>query len=132
MTHIDLFVRRLPAVAALAFVAMLAGCGGGGADGGGVYGGGGVVVVASPPPVIALAIVLTRTGPETVQVDWSDDPFVDSFTVERSGFAFVNVRSTTLIDNSVIYGQSYCYRVSGYDRVGNLVAASNQACITIL
>lgn len=123
MSHINLFVRRLAAVAALVFVAMLAGCGGGGDV---------AVVVAGPPPVTALAIVLTRTGPETVQVDWSDDPFVDSFTVDRNGFAFVNVRSTTLIDNSVIFDQSYCYQVFGYDRAGNLIAASDQACIAIV
>lgn len=123
MSHIDLFVRRLAAVAALVFVAMLAGCGGGGDV---------AVVVAGPPPVTALAIVLTRTGPETVQVDWTDDPFVDSFTVDRNGFAFVNVRSTTLIDNSVIFDQSYCYQVFGYDRAGNLIAASDQACIAIV
>ncbi len=105
-------------------VLALAGCGGGGsAD---------VVVVVSPPPVTALGIVLTRTGPETVQVDWSDDPLVDNFTVDRDGFAFVNVRSTTLIDNSVRFGQSYCYQVFGYDKAGNLIAQSDQACIAIV
>lgn len=124
MSHISLFVRRFAGVATLAFVAMLGGCGGGGVDV--------AVVVAGPPPVTALGIVLTRTGPETVQVDWSDDPFVDSFTVDRNGFAFVNVRSTTLVDNSVIFDQSYCYQVFGYDRAGNLVAASDPACIAIV
>ncbi len=122
MLHIAFFVRRLAAVAALTSIAMLAGCGGGGsAD---------VVVVVSPPAT-ALGIVLTRTGPQTVQVDWSDDPFVDNFTVDRDGFAFVNVRSTTLIDNSVRFGQSYCYQVFGFSRAGNLIAQSDQACITI-
>ncbi len=124
MSHIALFGRRLVAVAALAFVATATGCGGGGsAD---------VVFVASPPPVVVLGIVLTRTGPERVQVDWSDDPFVDSFAVDRDGFAFVDVRSTTLIDDSVIFGRSYCYQVFGYDRSGNLIAESDRACITIV
>ncbi len=118
------FVRRLAASGALVVVAMAAGCGGGGsAD---------VVVVATPPPLTALGIVLTRTGPETVQVDWSDDPAAASFTVSRDGSALANVTSTTLIDHSVVFDDTYCYVVTGYDRFGNLIAESDQACITIV
>src|SRR4030088_7912 len=123
MSHFSVLVRRLAVAGSVALVTGFAGCGGGGsAD---------VVVVASPPPVTALGIVLTRTGPETVQVDWSDDPFVDFFTVSRDGFVLADVRSTTLIDNSVVFDQSYCYLVTGHDRAGNLIAASDRACITI-
>ena len=123
MSHIALSARLLVSVAALTLSALVAGCGGGGsAD----------VVVATPPPLTALGIVLTRTGPETVQVDWSDDPAVDNFAVDRNGSAISDVRSTTLIDQAVVFNQTYCYQVFGYDRAGNLIAQSNQACITIV
>ena len=123
-SHFYLFVRRLAATGALVAVAMVAGCGGGGsAD---------IVVVATPPPLTALGIVLTRTGPETVQVDWSDDPSAASFTVSRDGRPLANVQSTTLIDHSVLFDQSYCYLVTGYDQFGSLIAESDQACITIV
>jgi hypothetical protein len=125
MPHVSNVVRRLAVAATVALITGLAGCGGGGsAD---------IVVVGSPPPVTALGIVLTRTGPETVQVDWSDDPFVDFFTVSRDGFVLSDVRSsTTLIDASVVFDQSYCYLVTGHDQAGNLIAASDRACITII
>lgn len=123
MSHLRSFVRRLACIGALAFGAVAAGCGGGGsAD---------IVVVAGPVPLAALDIALTRIGPQTIQVDWSDDPFVDTFDVSRDGILLARVQSTTLIDNSVFFDQSYCYEVTGYDRAGDLIAASNRACITI-
>ncbi len=124
MLQFPLLGRRLFLAAALGVVGLVAGCGGGGsAD---------VVVVTTPPPVTALGIVLTRTGPETVQVDWSDDSFVSVFTVFRDGGKLADVRSTTLIDGSVVFDQSYCYLVTGYDGAGNLIAQSDRACITIV
>jgi hypothetical protein len=124
MTHLSITGRHGASVAAFVLAALLAGCGGGGSD---------VVVVATPPPIFALGIVLTRTGPETVQVDWSDDASVDTFDVVRDGDLLAAVRSaTTLIDNSVILDQSYCYVVNGYDASGELIAQSDQACITIV
>lgn len=102
---------------------MVAACGGGGDAG--------VVVVASPPSVAPLAIALTRVGPNAIQVDWSDDPYVASFTVSRDGYALATVASLTLIDASVFVNQSYCYQVSGYDPSGLLVAASDNACVTV-
>ncbi len=123
MLQFPLLGRRWALAAALAFVGLVAGCGGGGsAD----------VVVVTPPPVTALGIVLTRIGPETVQVDWSDDSFVSVFTVFRDESKLADVRSTTLIDNSVVFDQSYCYLVTGYDGAGNLIAQSDRACITIV
>jgi len=108
------------------FVALTAGCGGGGD--GGVF-----VVVPAPAPITALGIVLTRTGPLTVQVDWTDDLSVAYFTVSRDGYLLAsNVLSTTLIDHSVSFDQTYCYLVDGYDGRGNLIAQSDPACITIV
>ena len=122
-THIAFWMRRACAVGALSLVAIVGGCGGGGSA---------AVVVANPPPITALGIVLTRTGPESVQVDWSDDPAVDNYTIDRNGNVLTDVRSTTLIDSAVVLDETYCYQVFGYDSVGNLVAQSDQACITLV
>ena len=123
MSH---FIRRFAAALGLMFVALTAGCGGGGDVGV-------VVVVPAPAPITALGIVLTRTGPQTVQVDWTDDPYVADFTVSRDGYVLAsNVLSTTLIDHSVSFDQTYCYLVDGYDGRGNLIAQSDPACITIV
>ena len=116
------FGLRLRTFTALICVLTLAACGGGNAD---------VVVVASPPSVAPLAIALTRVGPNAIQVDWSNDRNVSSFTVSRDGYALATVASLTLIDASVIVNQSYCYQVSGYDPSGLLVAASDTACVTV-
>jgi len=119
-------IRRFAAALGLMFVALTAGCGGGGD--GGVF-----VVVPAPAPITALGIVLTRTGPLTVQVDWTDDLSVAYFTVSRDGYLLAsNVLSTTLIDHSVSFDQTYCYLVDGYDGRGNLIAQSDPACITIV
>lgn len=128
MTLMYYLIRRFAAALVLMFVALIAGCGGGGDGGGSV-----VVVVPPPAPITALGIVLTRTGPQTVQVDWTDDPDVTDFTVSRDGFVLAsNVTSATLIDQSVFFDQTYCYLVDGYDGRGNLIAQSDPACITIV
>lgn len=96
--------------------------------------GGGVdVVVAAPPPPppAALGIRLTRVAYEAVQVDWSDDPDVHQFVVERDGGTLANVMSTSLIDNTVTTNVQYCYRVSGYTLRGDLIAESDAACIVL-
>jgi hypothetical protein len=103
--------------------AALAGCGGGGYA---------EVVVEDPPPVAGLTLSLTRVGPEAIEVAWSDDPYVDTFTVFRDGHALATVTTTTLIDASVLIDETYCYQVAGYDRVGHLVAESATACVTLL
>ncbi|GAC1606214.1 MAG: hypothetical protein NVS3B2_13420 [Ramlibacter sp.] len=120
-------------VAAMACGGLLAGCGGGGDGGGGSVGVGvGLVVPAPSPSVAPLTLTLTRVGPEAVQVDWSDDPRAASFLVLRDGSALARVTSTTLIDRSVIFNETYCYQVEGHDAAGQLVAASSNGCITIV
>lgn len=121
MSHVSRFASRQAAAAAVAFAVALAGCGGGGE----------VFVVAQPPPVAVLGIALTRIGPQTVQVDWSNDPYADFFTVSRDARVLANARSLTLVDSSVFYNQSHCYAVTGYDRAGHVISASDIACITI-
>ena len=91
------------------------------------------VVVADPPPppITALSIRLSRVGPEAVEVDWSDDPDVHQFTVERNGDTLANVMATSLIDTSVFTNVQYCYQVSGYSVTGDLIAATDTACIVL-
>ena len=105
----------------------LAACGGGG----GVDVG--VVVPVQPPAIAPLTLVLTRVGPEAIEVDWSDDPRVARFIVLRDGYALATTSTTTtLIDNSVIVNETYCYQVQGQDAAGYLVAATSNGCISII
>ena len=124
MRHLPSFGAGLRIFAAVICILMVAGCGGGG-------GSAEVVVVDSPPSIAPLAIALTRVGPEAIEVAWSDDPYVATFTVRRDGYTLVSVNSNILIDASVVVDSSYCYQVSGYDRSGQLVAISDVACVTI-
>ncbi len=119
-------------VVAMASGGLLAGCGGGG-GGAIVVAGVGVGAPVQQPVVAALSLTLSRVGPEAVEVDWSDDPRVASFLVIRDGFDLATVTSTTsLIDNSVIFNETYCYQVEGRDPAGQLVAATSTGCITIV
>lgn len=134
MSSMIAFTRGFLLRSAVAAIALggLAGCGGGGGGGGGGVGVGvGVVVPVQQPAVAPLTLVLTRVGPEAVEVEWSDDPFAASFLVLRDGFALATVTSTSLIDASVFFNNTYCYQVEGYDAAGQLVAASSAGCITI-
>jgi len=118
------FGSLLRTAAVLICVVTVTACGGGGyAE---------VVVDSGPPPVALLGISLTRVGPEAIEVDWSDDPYVDRFIVRRDGHTLANVNATTLIDASVFVDERYCYQVSGYDTSGLLVAASDTACVVLL
>lgn len=127
MLHMTALTRSflLRSVAASIILGSLAACGGGGDVS--------VVASVSQPAVAPLTLVLTRVGPEAVQVDWSDDPDVASFLVLRDGFTLATVTSaTSLIDTSVLVNGTYCYQVQGYDAAGVLVAATSSGCITIV
>jgi hypothetical protein len=93
----------------------------------------GVIVPVQPPPVAPLALALTRIGPQTIEVNWSDDPRVARFIIVRNGFALATTSATTtLIDNSVFFDETYCYQVQGQDSIGNLVAVTGTGCISII
>lgn len=131
MSSMIAFTRSFLLRSAVAAIALggLAGCGGGGGGGGG-----GVFVPVQQPVVVVapLTLALTRVGPEAVEVEWSDDPLAASFLVLRDGFALARVTSTSLIDASVFFNNTYCYQVEGHDATGQLVAASSSGCITII
>ena len=104
----------------------VAGCGGGG-DGGSAD-----VVVVGGAPVLRLDIALSRPGPQAIQLDWSVDSYVDTFVVTRDGFTLADaLTTTTLIDASVIFNVQYCYQVLGYDFNGQLISATDVACVIV-
>ena len=119
-------VRGLAAAVATGLALALAGCGGGG-DGGSAD-----VVVVGGAPVLRLDIALSRPGPQAIQLDWSDDSYVDSYIVTRDGFTLADpVTTTTLIDASVVFNVQYCYQVLGYDFNGQLISATDVACVIV-
>jgi hypothetical protein len=134
MPNLNLLRRGLllRGAATLLVASSLAACGGGG-DGGGVgFVGGGVGGVASVPVVASLTLALTRVGLQSIEVDWSDDPSVAIFVVSRDGDHLATVTTTSLIDNSVLVNETYCYQVNGYDAAGVLTAATSTGCITVI
>ena len=126
-TTMGFFFSR--SAAAVLLLGALAGCGGGG--GGSVEVGVGVDVVDPGPAVAPLAMALTRVGPQAIEIDWSDDPFVASFLVVRDDHVLAEVTTTSLVDASVFIDETYCYQVEGYDAARRLVAASSIGCITV-
>lgn len=111
--------------AALALTVALAGCAG-------------EVYVETPvappatvvaPAVVVLDLILTRTGPNSAQLDWSYDSAVSIYDVYRNGALLAQVTATSLIDATAFYGEQVCYGVNGYDRGGHLVSQSVERCV---
>jgi hypothetical protein len=112
--------RSALAVIALTSAVAFAGCGGG-LD---------VSVVIGGTRVARLDIALSRSGPQAIRIDWSDDRYVDSYVVRRDGSTLAgSLTATTLTDASVVSNARYCYQVLGYDFIGVLISASEVACI---
>ena len=128
MSYMTAFKRSLLLRGVLVAITLggLAACGGGGSAEVGV------IIPVRPPAIAPLTLVLTRVGPESIAVDWSDDPSIASFVVLRNGYVLATTTTTTLIDNSVFVNETYCYQVQGQDAVGNLVAATSNGCISII
>lgn len=129
MRLINLFVRRVLLGSALAALVLggVTACGGGG----GGYVDITVPVVVQPQPVAPLSLALTRVGPQAIELDWSDNPYVARFVVIRDGYLLATVNDITLIDNSVYVNETHCYQVQGYDGTKQLVAASSTGCVTV-
>jgi len=116
--------RVAHAAVALFFAIAAAGCGGGGSAQ--------LIVVGGGVEVPRLDIALTQIGPQTIQVDWSDDSLVDTFEVTRNGLVLADeVNAIALIDDSVVFNVQYCYQVFGYDAIGHLVSATDEVCVVV-
>ncbi len=124
---------RATKLAATALAALaLAACGHGGYyDPVPVSVGVGVAVPVGSPPVSGLGLQLTRVGPESIQLDWSFDPYAAVYEVSRDGFPLASVRANSLIDASGLIGDRYCYRVVGRDGRGVAVSTSSVGCLTL-
>jgi len=131
MSYMTAFKRSvlLRSVSVAITLGGLAACGGGDSANVGV----GVIVPVQPPAIAPLTLVLTRVGPEAIELDWSDDPSVERFVILRDGYALATTTTTTtLIDASVFVNETYCYQVRGQDAAGYLVAATSNGCISII
>jgi hypothetical protein len=126
-------VIRATTLAATAFAALaLAACGHGGYyEPVPVSVGVGVAVPVGPPPVSGLGLQLTRVGPESIQLDWSFDPYAAVYEVSRDGYPLASVRANSLIDASGLIGDRYCYQVVGRDGRGVVVSTSSVGCLTL-
>jgi hypothetical protein len=126
-------VIRATKLAATAFAALaLAACGHGGYyDPVPVSVGVGVAVPVGPPPISGLGLQLTRVGPESIQLDWSFEPYAAVYEVSRDGFPLASVRANSLIDASGLIGDRYCYQVVGRDGRGVVVSTSSVGCLTL-
>jgi hypothetical protein len=88
-------------------------------------------VVVGHAQIAYLDLVPTRIGPQTIQLDWSFDPAAYSYLVRRDGFDLANLSSNSLIDDSGLLGNRYCYDVLGLSAGGRVISQSPIACITL-
>ena len=93
----------------------------------------GIALPIGPGPVeiAGLGLQLTRVGPESIQLDWSSDPYAAVYDVSRDGYPLARVGSTTLVDSSGLIGERYCYQVVGRDGRGVVVSTSSVGCLTL-
>jgi hypothetical protein len=84
-----------------------------------------------PPPLGGLGLQLTRVGPESIQLDWSFDPYAAVYDVSRDGYPLASVQSTSLVDASGLIGERHCYQVVGLDGRGIVVSTSSVGCLTL-
>ncbi len=88
-------------------------------------------VVVGHAQIAYLDLVPTRIGPETIQLDWSYDPAAYSYVVRRDGFDLANLSGNSLIDDSGLLGNRYCYDVLGLGAGRRVISQSPIACVTL-
>lgn len=110
--------------AAVAATFLLTGCGGGAS----FY----VFIGSDGTSVPGIDLVVSRTGPRSIQIEWTDDSYADTFRVERNGATLVSsIKATSVVDSSFLTNARYCYQVFGFDFAGHLVSASEEVCIVV-
>ena len=110
--------------AAVAAVFLLTGCGGGAS----FY----VFIGTDGTSVPGLDLVVNSAGPRSIQIEWTDDSYVDRFRVERNGATLISsTKATSVVDSSFLTNSQHCYQVFGYDFAGRLIAASEEVCIVV-
>ena len=110
--------------AAVAATVLLAGCGGGAS----FY----VFIGSDGTSVPGIDLAVSRAGARSIQLQWTDDSYADTFRVERDGATLVSsTRATSVVDSSFLRNTQYCYQVFGFDFGGRLVSASEEVCIVV-
>jgi hypothetical protein len=110
--------------AAAATVLLLAGCGGGAS----FY----VFIGSDGTSVPGIDLAVSRAGARSIQLQWTDDSYADTFRVERDGATLVrSTKATSVVDSSFLTNTQYCYQVFGLDFAGRLVSASEEVCIVV-
>jgi hypothetical protein len=110
--------------AAVAVAFLLTGCGGGGS----FY----LFVGSDGTSVPRLELVVSRVGPRSIQLEWTDDSRADTFQVERNSATLLSsIKATSVVDSSFLANAQHCYQVFGFDSAGHLVSASEEVCIAV-
>ena len=109
---------------AVAATALVAGCGGGAS----FY----VFIGSDGTSVPGIDLAVSRPGARSIQLQWTDDSYADTFRVERDGATLVgSTKATSVVDSSFLTNTQYCYQVFGFDFAGRLVSASEEVCIVV-
>jgi hypothetical protein len=109
---------------AIAATLLLAGCGGGAS----FY----VFIGSEGTSVPGIDLAVSRAGARSIQLQWTDDSYADTFRVERDGATLVrSTKATSVVDSSFLTNTQYCYQVFGLDFAGRLVSASEEVCIVV-
>lgn len=110
--------------AAVAAAFLLTGCGGGG----NFY----LFIGSGGASVPRLDLVVSRVGPRSIQLEWTDDFHAKTFEVERNGATLLSsIKATSVVDSSFLSNTEYCYQVFGFDFAGQLMSASDEVCIVV-
>jgi hypothetical protein len=115
-------MRAMRAAAAATF--LVTGCGGGAS----FY----VFIGADGTSVPGIDLVVRSAGPRSIQIEWTDDPYADTYRLERNGATLISsTKATSVVDSSFLTNAQYCYQVFGFDSTGHLVSASEEVCIVV-
>jgi hypothetical protein len=110
--------------AAIAATALVGGCGGGGS----IY----LFIGPDGESVPGIDVSINRAGARSIELQWTDDSYADTFRVERDGATLVgSTRARSVVDSALLANTQYCYQVFGFDSIGRLVSASDEVCIGV-
>src|SRR6476620_282588 len=82
----------------------MVGCGGGAS----FY----VFIGSDGTSVPGIELAVTRVGARSIEAQWTDDGYADTFRVERDGATLVgSTKPTSVVDSSFLKNTQYCYQV---------------------
>ena len=90
---------------------------------------------AEPPTVPTNLVTNTTSEPIQIGLSWTastDNIGVANYIIYRTGVEIATSDTTSYSDTNVIINTEYCYTVVARDTSGNVSAASNEACATVV